>query len=74
VKLRSNVHPATETTVARHRNQRFPVVNPLQAGVMRRAGFGACWAHGKDRGYGSGNVQAKAAATCSVDQGGSEPT
>ena len=49
-------------------------VNPLQAGVMRSARFRACWAHGEDWEFGSAIVQAKATATGSVAQGGSEPS
>jgi hypothetical protein len=49
-------------------------VNPLRAGVMRTAGIRACGAHGEDWEFCSAIVQAKAAATSSVAQGGSEPS
>ena len=49
-------------------------VNPLQAGVKRAAGFLACWGHGEERKFGSAIIQAKAAATDSLAQGGSQPS
>jgi selenocysteine lyase/cysteine desulfurase len=52
----------------------WQTVNPLQAGVMRTVEFRACWAHGEERKFGSAIVKAKAAATGSVAQGGSEPS
>jgi hypothetical protein len=55
--------------------QIYPLsVNPVQAGVMRTAGFRACWAHGEERKFGSANVEAKAPATGSVAQRDSEPS
>ena len=49
-------------------------VNPLQAGVMRRAGFQACWGHGEERKFGSAIVEAEAPAARRVSQGGPEPS
>jgi hypothetical protein len=51
-----------------------PGVNPLQAGLMRMAGFRACWTHGEERKFDSAILEAKAAATVSVAQRGSEPS
>ena len=53
--------------------ERF-AVNPLQAGLMRMAGFRACWTHGEERKFDSAILEAKAAATVSVAQRGSEPS
>ena len=53
---------------------RWREVNPLQAGVMRTAGFRACWAHGEERKFGSAIVEAKTSVTGSVAQGSSEPS
>jgi len=50
------------------------VVNPLQAGVMRTAGFLAWWAHGEERKFGGAIVEAKTPTTGRVAQGCSEPS
>jgi carboxyl-terminal processing protease len=65
----SNGEPVDITNIPLSR-----AVNPLQAGVMRTARFLACWGHGEERKFGSALVEAKAPATSSVAQGGSEPS